>query len=379
MTSVSPRRRLALEMAAVAGQWLESLTDEQRATAAWPFPATEERELWFYTPTDHGGLPMSAMSSPQHQLVMRLLASGLSEAGYVTASIVMGQENILDRSEGWGARFNRPRDRDPLMYFLSVFGEPGSDAWAWRFGGHHVSLHYTILDGEVASTTPSFLGADPAASPLLGPHLHRPLAGCEDLARELVHALSADQRAVAVLSSAAPSDLVTGNRPILSDGDQMLTLPHIWRGRLEAELDKAIAEAQRRADKILGLSSEVHESLAFTLRPKGIKMADCGGDLHEILRAVLSTYLDRIPDELAADEQAKYAGDRIETLSFAWAGSIEAGQPHYYRVQGQDLLVEYDNTQHDVNHVHALWRDLSSDFGRSMLGDTLAQHYAHDH
>ncbi len=367
-------------MSDVVGGLLESLSAEQRQAATWPFPATDERELWFYTPTDHGGLALSAMSASQQQQVMQLLAAALSEAGYVTASIVMAQENLLDRIEGWGARFGRERGRDPGLYYLSVFGLPGSDAWAWRFGGHHLSLHYTIAGGEVVSTTPCFLGADPASSPLLGPHLHRPLGGAEDLARELVHSLTAAQRRLAVLSPVAPSDLVTSNRSVVSDGDRMLPLPEVWRGRLEAELGGLMAAAQTAADAKSGITDGDHDALAFTTRPKGLSMTACTSDQHEIMRALLSTYLDRIPPELAADEHTKFAGAGVESLSLAWAGSIEAGQPHYYRVQGVDLLVEYDNTQRDVNHVHSVWRSLGGDFGRAgMGGDPLADHYAHDH
>ena len=89
------------------------------------------------------------------------------------------------------------------------------------------------------------------------------------------------------------------------------------------------------------------------------------------MRALLDVYLHRIPDELADDEAAKYAGPRIEALTFAWAGGIEASQPHYYRIQGPRLVVEYDNTQRNANHIHSVWRDLADDFG----DDVLARHY----
>ena len=134
-----------------------------------------ERRLWYYTPTDHGGLPLAAMGPIQHRNVHRLVATGLSTAGYVTVAVIMGLDNILDQLEGWSVDFGRERGRDPLLYYITIFGEPGGDApWGWRFGGHHVSLHYTIIGGEVVASTPNFLGADPAVSPLLGPHLHRP-------------------------------------------------------------------------------------------------------------------------------------------------------------------------------------------------------------
>ncbi len=96
----------------------------------------------------------------------------------------------------------------------------------------------------------------------------------------------------------------------------------------------------------------------------------------EVLRALLDSYVDRLPDGLADLEREKFAGDRVADLSVLWAGGLETGEPHYYRIQGSDLLVEYDNTQRDVNHVHTVWRDLSNDFG----GDALAAHYRdHQH
>jgi hypothetical protein len=174
-------------MADAALRLLDSLGDREREAAAWPFPSTGEREAWFYTPTDHGGLALAAMTQAQQRLAHGLVASGLSRAGYVTAATIIGLENVLDHTEGWASGFGRERGRDPLAYWVAVFGSPAGEMWAWRFGGHHVSLHYTIVDGEVAGTTPCFLGADPASSPLLGPHLLRPLAGAEDLGRELVH------------------------------------------------------------------------------------------------------------------------------------------------------------------------------------------------
>ena len=56
-----------------------------------------------------------------------------------------------------------------------------------------------------------------------------------------------------------------------------------------------------------------------------------------------------------------------ENITFAWAGPLEKGAKHYYRVQGPTFLIEYDNTQNDGNHVHAVWRDFAGDFGRDLL------------
>lgn len=379
---MNAREELAEQMAERVIALLDTFDPAQRAAATWAFDDAE-RELWFYTPTDHGGLPLSMMTATQHRLTHQLVATGLSEAGYVTASAIIGLENVLDRLEGWSVHYGRERARDPLLYWIAVFGTPGSDAWGWRFGGHHISLNYTILGGEVASTTPLFFGADPASAPLLGPHPHRPLGGAEDLGRELVRSFSEEQMAVALVSQVPPTDIIGGNRSRLADGDPMLPLTEVWRGRFEAELDSFLSDAQASAESALGLTAEHLDSLRLTSVPKGVSAAALGSDQQEMLRAVLDVYLDRLPPELADEEKAKFAGDRLGELSFLWAGSTEPQNAHYYRIQGAELLVEYDNTPRGGNHVHAVWRDLRRDFGRLVAPDPLAQHYAdatrHDH
>jgi hypothetical protein len=307
---------------------------------------------------------------------MQLVATGLSRPAYVTVSTIIGLENVLDELEGWTAQFDRERGRDPGRYYLRVFGDPGpAGGWSWRFGGHHVSINHLVLDGEVQASTPCFLGADPASSPLLGPHPLRPLAGVEDLGRELVRSLDAEQQAIAVVSPVAPTDIVGGNRPRLTEGDLPLPLPDIWRGHFTGEQEERLRATQRRAEAAAGLRPEHLEALRLTTTPKGLSAAALTAQQAEVLRALLGVYVGRLPDDLANGEAAKFAGDRLDALTFVWAGSLEPGQPHYYRIQGPRLVVEYDNTQRDVNHVHSVWRDPEGDFG----DDVLAHHYRTAH
>src|SRR5689334_2897619 len=159
---IGARRQVADAMAEAAGAWLDLLDAEQRRIAVGDGPsdgaADAERRRWFYTPTDHGGLTIHQQRPAQQRAAMRLVASGLSTAGYVTVALTVGLENVLDHAEGFTAGFDRDRGRDPGMYYLRVFGEPGgSRPWAWRFGGHHVSLNYLIADGLLASATPCFI------------------------------------------------------------------------------------------------------------------------------------------------------------------------------------------------------------------------------
>ena len=376
-TPTPARRRVAAQMAEEAARLIDSLDDRQRTIALWPFPSDDERRLWFYTPTDHGGLTLAAMTAPQHRLVFRLVASGLSTAAYVTASTIIGLENVLDQLEGFTASFERPRGRDPLMYFTRFFGLPSPDGtWGWRLGGHHVSLNFTIINGVLSAATPLFFGADPASSPLLGPHPLRPLAGVEDLARELTRSLSDEQRQLAIVAPRAPTDLVGANRPSLVDGDLPIPLPQIFRRRFEGEVDDRLQRAQDRMNASIGVGAADLEAMSFTRRPKGLAAAMMHGGQRDMLDALLRLYVDRLPDDVAGEEAAKFSGEALDAVHLLWAGGLEPGQPHYYRLHGPTLLVEYDNSARDANHVHTVWRDPRGDFA----DDPLARHRAeHDH
>jgi len=377
---VNPARRaLAGRMAELAVAFAETLDDAQRDLALWPFGDADERVRWYYTPTDHGGLPLAAMRPRQQQLAHRLLSTGLSEAGYVTASTIIGLDNVLDRVEGYVATWGRERGRDPGLYYLRLFGDPGGDGpWGWRFGGHHVSVQHVVVDGEVVASTPCFLGADPASSPLLGPHLLRPLAGAEDLGRELVRSLDDGQLAQALLTGVAPVDLVSANRPVFGDGEGDLPLPlgDVWRGQFTGDLGARVDAIQRQAEAAAGLTAEHLERVRLSSVPKGLAASSLDVAQQELLRALLDTYVRRIPDDLADEEAAKYSSAAdLSSLHFAWAGSLEPGEGHYYRVQGPELLAEYDNTQRGANHVHTVWRNPRLDFG----GDVLRRHYEQGH
>jgi hypothetical protein len=317
------------------------------------------------------------MRPAQQSRAMQLVATGLSKPGYVTASTIMGLENVLDQVENWQRDWGRERGRDPQMYWLRVFGEPDPQGpWSWRFGGHHVSVQHSVSHGEVISSSPSFLGADPAESPLLGGHLLRPLGAVEDLARELVRSLDQGQAAEAVISPVAPVDIVGGNRAQLSEGDVAMPLPDVWRGQFtEPRLRDLVHTMHDAAEAQAGLRSEHHRALSLTSAPKGVAAAAMTDSQRELLRAVLDVFVGRIPEELAEREAEKFAGHKLDAVHFAWAGGIERGQPHYYRLQGPRLLAEYDNTQRDVNHIHTVWRDPTADFA----DDVLARHHAEFH
>ena len=147
-----------------------------------------------------------------------------------------------------------------------------------------------------------------------------------------------------------------------------MRLPDIWRAHFtEPRLAERVDAMHRGAEEKAGVRPEHDEAVRLTTRPKGLSAADLKLPQQEQLRALLGVYLGRVPDELAEREAAKFAGDRLCQVHLAWAGGTERHQPHYYRLQGPRLLVEYDNTQRDVNHVHTVWRDPEGDFGFDVL------------
>ncbi len=367
----------AERMAAAAAGFLASLSDEQREFAAQPFDSVE-RERWFYTPTTRAGLPLRMMGADQQRLAHVLVASGVSLGAYNTVSTIMGLENALDSREGFrGAEYHGwpppSRNRDPQMYFMAIYGTPGDASWGWQFGGHHISLNFTIADGRVASPTPTFFGADPGESAGVGPNSLRPLAGEEDLARELLHSLSAEQRTVALISGHAPADLVQANRSAVEDGALPLPLGSIFSLPIEGPRGAAINGMVAKLEA--GATDADREAWRYSERPKGLALEGMTGAQREMLEGLVKQYIFRLPDDAAAEEWAAFADSGFWDLHFAWAGGLERREPHYYRLQGPRFLVEYDNVQNGANHVHTVWRDPRNDFGREVL----RQHHATAH
>jgi hypothetical protein len=366
------RRQTAAEMTKSAQGWLSMLSDEQRAVSQGSEPADDasdkERRRWFYTPTDHGGLTLNEQRPSQQQAAMRLVATGLSESGYGTLVATIGLENLLDREEGFVTRFDRERGRDPGLYYLRVFGEPAdSGTWGWRFGGHHLSLNNLVVDGELVSTTPCFIGAYPAESPLLGGATSRPLGRVEDLAREIVRSLPADLADRAVLLPKAPSDIVTANRSVVADGDRVIPLTGLWRNARFGDDDEQ-AKLQKSSDALdatTGFSEDDHRVAEYTSSPKGVPGRNLDAAQRELLHALLASYFDRVPK--SASPLTTYGPDELDAVHIAWAGSIEPGEPHYYRLQGPRLLIEWDNAHNNANHAHSVWRDPQADFGLDVL------------
>lgn len=306
-------RRAEAEMATTAQAFIATLDSAGRAKAVRSFDDAD-RLSWHFVPRDRTGLPLREMRLGQRAAALALLQAATSTQGFQKATGVMRLEGILGELEG------RPDRRDPQNYHFWIFGAPvAGQPWGWRFEGHHISLNFTSAGG-VSVATPSFIGANPAqvrAGPYAGWRL---LANEEDAARTLVRSLDAAQRARAIIAATAPSDIITGNA----------------RSVVLELVDGLPASAMNAAQR-------------------------------DLLRHLLAEYLDNMDPAIAGPRYARIEETGFERLHFAWAGTVEPGGPHYYRIHGPTLLIEYDNTQNDANHIHSVWRDLENDFGEDLL------------
>ena len=308
------------QMRTAASALLAALHGEQRALAARSFTDDAARRWIEYRPRPRPGVCLGELDVPTRKLAHRLLSTALSDHAYAQAMAIVALEEVLDRREGW------EQHRHSGDYWVAVFGDPaGGGPWSWRFEGHHLSVTMTVAHDHV-SPSPVFFGANPASVRYAGRPVSRPLAAEEDLARALLEAVGPAGRTAAVVSDDAPADIRTGTRPRAQDG----------------------------------------------IDPPGLVRSAAGPTARALLDQLVALYLDRLPPAVAAREHARVTGGE---LHFAWEGPTTPGQRHYYRVQGDDLLIEYDNTTADGNHAHTVLRRPCSDFG----DDVLAAHHRSAH
>src|SRR5580765_7851034 len=210
--------RSSSAMADAAAGFVASLTPEQRQKAVFPFEGAE-RLHWNFIPTEafpRNGLTVMEMTDAQRTRAHALLKAGLSQRGYLTATAIMDLEKTLgdleQRVQAAGGRGEGMR-RDPVRYYFSVFGTPSTKStWGWRVEGHHVSLHFTVVNGTLVASSPSFFGSNPAEvreGPKKGLRI---LADQEDSARALLTAFDEKQRAKAVIQGVALNEIVTTNK-----------------------------------------------------------------------------------------------------------------------------------------------------------------------
>jgi hypothetical protein len=323
-TAQAPQgRTVGVNMIAAAEKFLASLDAEDRELATMDFDDPKRLDWHNIPKPERKGLQLRDMSEQQQQLCHALLRTALSEAGYAKAVQILSLENNLREGE---KNLTNGQLRDPLRYFLTIFGQPtAGGTWGWSFEGHHLSLNFVLEDGQIVSDTPSFWGANPATVKIHvdgGPDVGvRTLADEEQLAFDLVAALNDEQRAKAVIAAEAPAD---------------------YRGPGSPQPPAA--------------------------PPAGLAAAEMSEAQRATLRKLLETYCGHLADDVAKARLAEIDAAGWDKVHFAWQGAQEPGTPHAYRVQGPTFVLELVNFQADpagnpANHIHSVWRRLPTDFG----------------
>jgi hypothetical protein len=168
--------------------------------------------------------------------------------------------------------------------------------------------------------TPSFFGTNPGEVKEGARAGTRVLGQEEELGRTLVKSLTDDQKKKAIILAEAPKEIF--NVPGRND-----------------------------------------------TKAEGIAWPDLNATQREGLMKIIQEYVGRHRPDVAAEDIEKLTKAGLDKLYFAWAGGLERGEPHYYRVQGGSFVLEYDNVQNGANHVHSVWRDFDHDFGADLLGE----------
>ncbi len=310
----------AEDMLNAANDFIGSLDDAQKKQLSFEFK-DELRKDWQFIPMERKGLSLKQLKPHQRHLGMTLIQSAFSHRGFAMTMKIMALEQVLHEMENGAAK------RDPSKYHFFLFGTPSADkTWGWRIEGHHLSISFTVVKGKTVVTTPAFFGSNPGTVPagnlLAG---LRALGEDEQAGRSLVKQLSVEQKKIAILNGKVPRNVINGP-------------------------DREVARP---------------------VTPKGIAAKQMTEAQQKLLRNLISTYLGKFRAELADADWKKIEEAGFGEVYFAWAGEIQPGKPHYYRVQGPTFIFEYDNVQNNANHVHAVWRDFKNDFGE----DLLKKHY----
>ena len=318
----------AQELVSKANAFIQLLDSGQRVKTFYPFDDGERTRFNFVPLDDRKGISLNELNTRQRTAVMDLLRTCLSDETVKKVNAIMQLDAVLKELE-----HRKPEDhfRDPGKYFVTIFGIPSTRTiWGWRFEGHHVAFHFSADKNQLVAGTPSFLGSNPAIV------LSGDQKGEEVLKDEtaqgfaLLHALSPDELKKAIIDSVAPREIITGNNR------------------------KAMIE-----------------------HPSGVRYSELSTGNQQLLLRLISLYVHRYTKLFANDLLKKIQGAGLDKLWFTWAGHTEhvLGKPYYYRIQGPTIIIEYDNTQNNANHIHTVVRDLTDDFG----GDVLLEHYKSSH
>ncbi len=294
-----------------ANAFLDGLTADQRAGAVLAFDSPL-RPNWSNLPPsmtrfEHNGVRIGDLNARQTELMHEFLRAALSPDGYAKVVGIVGAEDALAASSG--------RQLSADNYWLAFFGEPSADdPWGWQFGGHHLAVNVTVVDGR-SYLSPTLVAVQPASYEVDGVTI-APLAAEVQSGLALMNALDDAQQAAARVQR--PNELWAGA------GKDGVTPP------LEGVPVAGWSEAQRA-----------------------------------LLLDAVAQWVGLMPAASAEERLAEIAADLGDT-HFAWHGDVDAGRPIYYRIQGPTLIIEFATQSRsggDHAHYHSIYRDPTNEYG----------------
>lgn len=304
-----------LGVADAANAFLDALTTDQRSAAVLAFDSPL-RPNWSNLPPsmtrfEHNGIRIGDLDAGQTELMHDFLRAALSPEGYAKVVGIVGAEDALAASSG--------RQLSADNYWLAFFGEPSADdPWGWQFGGHHLAVNVTIVDGR-SYLSPTLLAVQPASYEAEGVTI-TPLAGEVKAGLALMNALDDAQQAETRVQR--PNELWAGAG---KDG----VLPPV-----EGSAVAAWTEAQRA-----------------------------------VLLDAVAQWVGLLPAASAEERLAEIAAE-LGDIYFAWHGDVDAGRPIYYRIQGPTLIIEFATQSRvggDRAHYHSIYRNPTNEYGAAAI------------
>lgn len=318
---------------------LGCLSEPQRSRAARPLPVDAAAwRLWTnaYPSWEPDGIFLDDLDDTRRDAVMGLLRASLSARGFLDVQTAMRLNAALGQLIG--------QYHDTLTewaYWIALFGEPSAvDPWGWQLFGHHVSVSFFMLAGQMV-LTPTFLGAEFESEQIFEEH--------RAVGLELLTGLSAAQR----------------DRAVLYPSMRPEVLPRELAGSVDG--------------RHLGGAGQDNRVVPYA----GLPADSMSPGQQELLVRLAGTFVSRMP---AGPSEAKLTEVRrhLAGTHFAWIGAADPDGPIYFRIHSPVLLAEYDNhpgifldfDQPDPCHVHTVVRTPNgNDYGMALL----RQHYQRHH
>ena len=206
------------------------------------------------------------------------------------------------------------------QFFVAFLGVPqDTGTWEFQFGGHHLAVANTYIDGSLAGATPSFRGIEPNGDFEWDGATNHPMAAKEAVFTAAFSSLTSEQQSTAKLSDVY-SDLVLG------PGND-------W---------------------------------AFPATKEGLQVSSLSTDQKSLVLAAIASYVNDIADADAATILATYTAELDDTY-LAFSGSTTFTQLNdYFRIDGPSVWIELSLQNGIVlsgYHPHTVWRDHNTDYG----------------